>query len=285
MAKSSTPDFSKGVKDDLARRAGNRCVKPGCLVETLFANRDLTDLVNIGEAAHDRGARPGAARHDSDMTDEQRRAYANGAHLCATHARHVDRDQEAFPPGVLASWQKQREKESSENAGRPYRYIESDPRQVNDEVGKFLALCDRQLSSHPGDYPQRIPASLIEGIRMILISCRIDLEFGASHYNSYARDNPYKIYSGVCTSIQYEILETFWLIYDSFSKENADWRYDYGARAYIPSLAKWADQRLELLYEESTNRTMRLFEARCDRFQYEISRLRHYVSYRNIKFL
>jgi hypothetical protein len=53
--------------------------------------------VLIGEAAHIRGERPGSARYDATMTDEDRNSYRNLIYLCGDHHTQIDKQESDFP--------------------------------------------------------------------------------------------------------------------------------------------------------------------------------------------
>ena len=65
--------------------------------------------VSVGEAAHIRGARPGSARYDGGMTDEERSAPDNGIWLCRPCAKLIDADPGKYAPDVLHSWKEKHE--------------------------------------------------------------------------------------------------------------------------------------------------------------------------------
>jgi len=56
-----------------------------------------SDLVVTGVAAHIAGERPGSARHDQSMTEEQRNHYNNLIYLCGDHHTQIDQQEIDFP--------------------------------------------------------------------------------------------------------------------------------------------------------------------------------------------
>lgn len=114
---SSGPDFSKPTKETLAKRAGQVCSNPECRRPTSGPHSDESKAVNIGEAAHIRAARPGQARYDSNMTDEERATISNGIWLCKECARKIDVDEAKYPVALLSEWKGIHEKWISH--GRP----------------------------------------------------------------------------------------------------------------------------------------------------------------------
>lgn len=111
------PDFSENTKQTLAKRAGQTCSDPECRRPTSGPHSDETKAVNLGEAAHIRAARPGQARYDVKMTDEQRRAISNGIWLCKECARKIDIDETKYPVSLLDQWKTKHEKWVSD--GKP----------------------------------------------------------------------------------------------------------------------------------------------------------------------
>ena len=91
-----------------------RCDYPGC-------EEPLTDP-SWGQVkadiAHIRGRRPGSARYESAMTDEQRHDYDNLLLLCPTHHRLVDRLDPAGHPVTRLEEIKQRAESSCRDHAR-----------------------------------------------------------------------------------------------------------------------------------------------------------------------
>lgn len=63
----------------------------------------------LGEAAHIRGARPGSARFDTNMSDAERAEPSNAIWLCNVCAKLIDSDPTKFPVGSLNAWKSQHE--------------------------------------------------------------------------------------------------------------------------------------------------------------------------------
>jgi len=95
MAKS--PDFSKETIDTLAKRAAQLCSRPDCQKRTSGPHSEEAKAINLGEAAHIKGARPGSKRYDPKMTDNERNHISNGIWLCRLCAREIDTDDKDFP--------------------------------------------------------------------------------------------------------------------------------------------------------------------------------------------
>ena len=90
-------DFSLTTKSTLAGRAGHACSNPDCRRPTAGAARgDDAKVVNVGVAAHIKGAAPGGPRYDPLQTAEERRHASNGIWLCSAHAKQIDDDHAHF---------------------------------------------------------------------------------------------------------------------------------------------------------------------------------------------
>ena len=98
------PDFSKETIDILAKRAGQVCSNPKCDNTTSGPHSDEAKAVNLGEAAHIKGARLGSKRYNPSMTNEERSHISNGIWLCRLCAREIDTDERRFPVNLLNSW-------------------------------------------------------------------------------------------------------------------------------------------------------------------------------------
>lgn len=115
----SGPDFSETTKQTLAKRAGQVCSNPECRRPTSGPHSDESKAVNLGEAAHMRAARPGQARYDANMTDEERATISNGIWLCKECARTIDVDEAKYPVALLDEWKGIHEKWISDGKPEP----------------------------------------------------------------------------------------------------------------------------------------------------------------------
>lgn len=98
------PEFSEAIKKRLALRAAHRCSNPGCRALTVEPHSDGVRAVILGEAAHICGKRPGAARYDTNQSDEDRGGQANGIWLCLRCHKRVDADWRARTVEELQKW-------------------------------------------------------------------------------------------------------------------------------------------------------------------------------------
>lgn len=85
---------TEGTRIRLAHIAGGICAKCGCgLVENATM---LSSSVHLGECAHIRGEKPGAARFDKNMTPEQRRDFDNLIYLDGRCHTIIDSQEETY---------------------------------------------------------------------------------------------------------------------------------------------------------------------------------------------
>lgn len=140
------PDFASRIVDALAKRASQKCSNPDCREPTSEPHSDPAKAVILGQAAHIKGARPGSARYDSTMTDQDRAHPSNGIWLCVHCATKIDKDESKFPVKLLKQWKAIHEawvvdgcpsKKENQNkvVMRPARL------KVRNEVKSFLRFC------------------------------------------------------------------------------------------------------------------------------------------------
>ncbi len=104
-----SPDFSEKTKQTLAKRAGQVCSNPDCRKPTSGPHSDEEKAINLGEAAHIKGARKDTARYDPSMTDQERSDISNGIWLCRECARKIDLDEAKYTTESLIEWKKAHE--------------------------------------------------------------------------------------------------------------------------------------------------------------------------------
>jgi len=80
----------------LAFRSGDRCAFPGCTRRLTVDGGPQSEPAVIGQAAHIAGEKPGAARYDAIMTDQQRNHCDNLIYLCCDHHTQIDKQVDDF---------------------------------------------------------------------------------------------------------------------------------------------------------------------------------------------
>lgn len=132
------PDFSKDTIETLAKRAAQLCSKPDCQTVTSGPHSDEAKAINLGEAAHIKGARQlPNNRYDPNMTDEERSHISNGIWLCRLHAREIDTDEGRFPVELLRMWKDEHERAVSEG-----RRGSQTAREINVKEGGIGSIVD-----------------------------------------------------------------------------------------------------------------------------------------------
>lgn len=105
-APSLRDEFSRAIKELLAKRVGYRCSNPGCRQLTSGPHEDPNRAINVGVASHITAASPGGPRYESALTPERRRAVENGIWLCQTCGKLVDSDEERYSVASLNGWKR-----------------------------------------------------------------------------------------------------------------------------------------------------------------------------------
>ena len=102
----AAPDFSRETIEILAFRSGLICNNPTCQTITTGPSDGNGPLkLKIGEAAHISAKKPGQARYDSLLSDNERAQVENGIWLCASCHTLIDKNNGAdFPARTLHGW-------------------------------------------------------------------------------------------------------------------------------------------------------------------------------------
>lgn len=107
-------EFSRSVKEALAKRVGYCCSNPNCQKSTTGPRADSTKSVNIGVAAHITAALKGGPRFDFSLSTEERSSSNNGIWLCQNCAKLIDNDTIRFSAEKIKSWKIRAEKAARE---------------------------------------------------------------------------------------------------------------------------------------------------------------------------
>lgn len=105
-----TVSASYPTKIILAFRSGGVCAIPKC-GKHLTYDAKVGDDTYVGEAAHICGEKPGAARYDSSMTDDERDNVRNLIYLCTDHHTIIDKVEDDWPSSVLQELKENHEKQ------------------------------------------------------------------------------------------------------------------------------------------------------------------------------
>ena len=96
-------DFTKPIRDTLAKRVGYLCSNPACRKPTVGANLDKNKFTLTGVAAHIIAASKGGPRYDG-TSPEERKDIDNGIWLCQSCSVLIDRDSTKYPASLLLKW-------------------------------------------------------------------------------------------------------------------------------------------------------------------------------------
>jgi hypothetical protein len=106
-------NFTKPVRELLARRVGYRCSNPNCRILTAGPGDLAHGTVDVGVAAHITAAAKGGKRYNPNLSNVERKSAENGIWLCQIHAKLVDDAPDRFTIELLQEW-----KRLSEEAAR-----------------------------------------------------------------------------------------------------------------------------------------------------------------------
>ena len=146
-------EFSQSVKDNIAKRVGNRCSNPYCRNITSGPQENPAKSINVGVASHITAASPEGPRYDDTLTPEKRESSENGIWLCQNCAKLIDNDVKKFPVEKLYYWKKRAEEEAlSEIKGGPKQQV--DPRNLvfqnlEENMGDLLEEMRQDLTKYP----------------------------------------------------------------------------------------------------------------------------------------
>ena len=104
MANVSKTDFLQKTVETLAKRVGYLCSNLDCRKHTTLSHSQKDKAIVIGEAAHIKGQKPGVARYDPKLTDEEIRNIDNGIWLCRNCHKRIDADEGNYTVDLLKQW-------------------------------------------------------------------------------------------------------------------------------------------------------------------------------------
>jgi len=93
----------------LCTKSGNRCAMPSCR-KILVIERTEKDIEFLNAlVAHIRGEKPGSARYDTDMSDEERNSYKNLILICPSCHGIIDNQPNSYPVELLIQYKREHE--------------------------------------------------------------------------------------------------------------------------------------------------------------------------------
>lgn len=148
MSKGSMPRKDRKL---LWAKSGNYCAFPNCEQKLAQKGKQGKNII-IGEEAHIKGEKPGAARYDSKMTDKERNCYQNRILLCPTHHTLVDSDVKLYTVERLLQIKEEHEKWVRETLRREEINVTFAELQV---ITDFLVCSDIEREEHITVVPPR----------------------------------------------------------------------------------------------------------------------------------
>ncbi len=103
----SKKDISKSQIKILWGKSGSRCA---ICKENIIKSIQDREEYHVGEMAHIEGEKPGSARFNPNMTDEQRANYKNLILLCPTHHSIIDKNESEYTVEKLKQVKREHEK-------------------------------------------------------------------------------------------------------------------------------------------------------------------------------
>lgn len=93
----------------LALRSGGICAVPTCRLALFVDGNDQDSAKIVGEVAHIKGEKLGAARYDISQTDTERNSYANLIYLCRNCHRAIDTQRNSYTVEILLVMKREHE--------------------------------------------------------------------------------------------------------------------------------------------------------------------------------
>lgn len=154
--------FKQAVVEAIAKRAGYVCTNPDCGALTTGPAETAGAAVNLGEAAHIFGARPGSARYSNSMSDAERSDITNAIWLCRNCHKRVDTDSAQFTSELLFEWKREHERAMVFRLGKPGAIMRQ--RVTDQKIEKFKRysyLAQQIIVDQPLGWELKLTAELI----------------------------------------------------------------------------------------------------------------------------
>jgi hypothetical protein len=246
-------DFSKRTKGDLAAAAGYYCVR--CNERTHYFDLAKGRWIHVGNAAHDSAASPGGPRYDAELTPAQRKAYDNGAWLCATCATLVDADPASFPPGELSAMQRRAEERMRNEVHRPAPLAQATPKEAAEGASRFI----RRAEAIRFDTTTGLEWQCITAIETLLRDAR-----GLEPENELCAQHPMQVeqQQHILQSLRHLVKEV---------KESGAWHRD-DFNAYVPQSLAFAPTE----FRERVQRSVKIAQLHWNDVQRGLAELREF---------
>lgn len=187
-------EFSPMVKENLAKRAGQRCSNLDCGVATSGPHHDEDKAINVGVCAHITAASPGGPRYNKFLTPEERGAITNAIWLCQKCAKLIDNDVKTYSEGLIRVWKRRHEaaiKAEIEGTANSFNNARSHARLNIDAIFSYpsadnkACVLDIRVSNHGGSdlMINAVQLQVLETVEQMLLghaeySAQYDLDIG-----------------------------------------------------------------------------------------------------------
>ncbi|MEX2120080.1 MAG: hypothetical protein WD847_10845 [Pirellulales bacterium] len=104
MSANARDEFPESVKRVVAERAAYICTNPECREPTVGPHSDPSKSLKTAKACHITAAAAGGPRYDVKQSTQHRRGIQNAIWLCSKCSDIIDKDEAAFPRGLLLQW-------------------------------------------------------------------------------------------------------------------------------------------------------------------------------------
>jgi hypothetical protein len=102
--KKNRDDFTKRIKEQLAKRVGYLCSNPDCKKSTVGPSSDVEKSISYGIACHMKAAAENGPRYDVTQTSIERKDIRNGIWLCTRCSKKIDTDWFGHSVELLENW-------------------------------------------------------------------------------------------------------------------------------------------------------------------------------------
>jgi len=175
----AAPDFSSKDIETLSKRAALKCSNPECNKLTIGPNSDPSKVTNIGEAAHIFGSRPGSARFDVAMSEQERATISNSIWLCRDCHGLIDRDPTRYPASLLLVWKERHESRNLNEIGLSNESIRLEIYEQEIAGLKDIPAFSRQLiRDRPMHWEHMLTAELLDFYLKPVLTKADDLKRG-----------------------------------------------------------------------------------------------------------
>jgi hypothetical protein len=103
-------EFTKKVKDTLAKRVNFLCSNPKCRRLTVGPNNNESKSTLVGVAAHIYAASLNGPRYNNELSNLERSSINNGIWLCCNCSVMIDKDEAYFTTELIKGWKEETEK-------------------------------------------------------------------------------------------------------------------------------------------------------------------------------